>query len=417
MHIVVVGLNHQTAPVEVREQMSLSASAIATVQEELRGQPGIHEVTILSTCNRTEIYTVSVCAAGGEAASRSLLAAGASHLYVYRDQEAVQHLFRVAAGIDSAILGETQVLGQVSAAFELAHQGAVTGAILSTLFQQAVHTGKRARSETEISRHSLSPSSTAIALARGRLGSLEDRNVVLIGTGAMASHAAVVLRSDRIARLTVVSRSQQRAAEKASLWMGSFPHVEAATVGRFSDSIESADLVVAATVSEEPVLTAAMVTRRTRSSPLVVVDLGVPRNVEAAVRGLPGVVHFDIDDLNQIVEANLAERRAETAPVERIVEAELESFLAWFHALGVQPLIVDLRSHAEQIRLSELDRALRRLNHLSPQERQIVEGLTQSIVSKLLHQPTIRLKQHATDGRGFQFAEALRDLFNLESSQ
>jgi glutamyl-tRNA reductase len=414
MHIVVVGLNHETAPIEAREQTSLSASAIVTVQNELRGQPGMHEVTILSTCNRTEIYTVSVCASGGEAASRSLLSAGAPYLYVYRDDEAVEHLFRVAAGIDSAILGETQVLGQVGAAFELAHQGGVTGGILSTLFQQAVHAGKRARTETAISRNTLSPSHAAVALARGKLASLADRNVVLIGTGAMASSAADALRNDGIAKLTVVSRDVYRAAGKAADWMTSFRHVEAIALADVAEAVASADLVVAATTSSDPILTVDVVARRTSAEVLVVLDMGVPRNVEAAVRGLPGVLHFDIDDLNEVVESNLAERRREIAPVERIVKEEVESFLAWFQALWIQPLLIDLRSRAEAIRSGELDRALRRLASLSPQQREIVESLTQTIVSKLLHEPTIRLKQYATESRGYLFAEALRDLFNLE---
>lgn len=412
MHIVVVGFNHQSAPVEVREQASFTGAAIASVHEELKKRGGVHEVIILSTCNRTEIYTVSVCPLAGETAARSLLASAEPYLYAHRDRDAVDHLFRVASGIDSLVLGETEILGQVRKAAELAREVHVSGRILGTLFQQALHAGKRARSETKIGHHALSTASASVALVRAQAGDLAGKTVLLIGTGMIAGQTVDALRNDGVGRLIVASGTASRAIERAGEWTGKFPSIEAIPFEDLAAAVPRADVVIAASTCAKPILTASMI--GPRATALVVVDVGVPRNVDSQIAAIPRVQYFDIDDLNQVVEANLAERRREVAPVEKIVRTEVEGYETWLRTLGVQPVITTLRGRIEQIRSQELEKAMRRMGELSPRDREAVEALTRSIVSKILHNPTIRLKEHANDGRGYQFAEAVRDLFDLE---
>lgn len=410
MHIVVVGFNHQSAPVGVREQVSFAGPAVAAVHEELRQQTGVHEVTVLSTCNRTEVYTVSICPLAGEAAARSLLTRAAPYLYAHRGRAAIEHLFRVASGIDSIVLGESEILGQVRRAAEAARELGVSKRVLTMLFQQAVQAGKRARTETRISHHAVSTAGAAVALARAHGGELGGKTVLLIGTGEIASQSADAMRNDAVGRLIIASRSAARASNLAVNLSGKFSTIEAVTFEQLDSSIDQADIVIAGTSCSEPVVTSIA----SRSKPLVVVDLGVPRNI--SIGNAVGVEYFDIDALNQLVESNLGERRREVGPVERIIAAEADLFESWLRGLGVQPIIATLHGRAEEIRIAELERALRRLSGLSEDDRNVIEALTQSIVNKLLHHPTIRLKEHASEGRGYQFAEALRDLFKLEQT-
>lgn len=415
MHIVVTGLNHQTAPVELRERLSLSGDRLIEAHDALRRLPGVHEAVVLSTCNRTEVYTVSICPAAGEGAARTLLAGAGDSLYVHRGQAAVEHLFSVAAGIDSLIVGESQILRQVRCAAEGAQESGAGGRILGALFQEAVRTGKRARTETGIGRHTLSIASAAVELGRRSIGTLAGRTVMVIGTGTMAAHAVAAIQRYEAARILLVSRSAGRAADQALALSDGRCEIEAVPGQAMETRLPEADLVIAATKSSEPLLRRVAVENAVagRAERMVLVDVAVPRNIAADVRGLRNTMAYDIDDLKGLVDSNLAARQREVAHVREIVTLEACSFLDWMRALWVQPIISDLRSKADEIRRGELERTMRRMDGLSERERAMVDALTQSIVSRILHDPTLLLKQRAVEGDGYPFAEALRELFRL----
>ena len=417
MHIVVVGLNHHSASVEVRERASFSEEGARAAQEKLRQQGGVYEAAILSTCNRVEVYVVSVCASAGEVAARSVFH-GDEPLYVHKDVEAVEHLFRVAAGVESMVVGETQILGQVRRAFEAAQQWGGAGRVLSALFQQALRTGKRARTETEIGHHAVSVSSAAIDLARRSLDVERGASALIIGTGEIARHALDALRNQRVAisRLYIASRTLARAQAAVEEWQLSNIAVETITEDAVEAILGRVNLVIAATAVSGPMVSASMLERAvaSRTEALVIVDLGVPRNIDPMVRGSRNVNYFDMDDVQSAIAVNGEARLREVGSVKRIAAEEAEEFMSWMKALWVQPLVVGLRSRAEEIRFSEFERAMARLRHLSDQDRRDVEALTETIIRKLLHEPTVRLKENAGEPSGHLYAEALRSLFNLE---
>ena len=420
MHIVVVGLNHQSAPVEVRERVSFSEAGARTAHQTLRQQAGIYEALILSTCNRVEVYVVSVCASAGEVAARSVLNCE-EPLYVHRDSDAVEHLFRVASGIESMIVGETEILGQVRRALEMAQASGAAGRVLTSLFQNALRTGRRARNETAVGQHALSVSSAAVDLARQNAGDLQNGTVMVIGTGEVAAHAVAALRHRRSGaplptRLIIASRTLARAQATVEEWGLSGFSIAAITEDVMEHFLDRVDVIIAATAVTGPLVSAAAISRSVaeRTRPLVIVDLGVPRNIDPLVRAVRNVVYLDMDDVQKAIAANTEARMREIGPVQAIAAEEASSFMSWLRALWVQPLVVDLRSRAEEIRLTELERAMGRLGHLSDQDRMAVEALTQTIIRKILHEPTVRLKENAGGASGYLYAEALRTLFNLE---
>jgi glutamyl-tRNA reductase len=375
--IVLVGISHQVAPVEVRELVAFDAAAAADVARRLA--PAV----CLSTCNRTELYLEVDDAAAAREALGEL-----PGLYELADGAAALHLFRVAAGLDSLVPGEGEILGQVRAAYE----AGTPGPLLDRLFRQALHAGKRVRHETAISESPSSVASAAAALAAQVFGDLQGRRVLLIGAGKTAEQAADNLRS-RGAELLVANRT----AAKGDVGLEGVPA-----------AIDGADIVVSATSAPGFVLRREDVHRRTR--PLLVIDLAVPRDVDPAVGGLESCFLYDIDDLEAVVAATLAGRRSEATRAEAIVAAETEKFRQWHASLDVVPAIASLRARAEEIRDRELDRVRGRL---SDTERRAVESVTARIVDKLLHQPTVRLKEAAAGAHGAHYADAVRHLFGL----
>lgn len=428
MHLICVGLSHHTAPIELREQLAFSGSRLRAGLEHLRpanARPPleIHEAVILGTCNRLEIYGLAHNAdAGINRISRFLSSfhnvsesTFASLLYIHRGDDAARHLFRVAAGLDSMIVGESEILGQVKHAHQVARGQGAAGPILSTLFEKAVRTGRRVRHETAINARPASVPSAAVELAHEQRGTLEGAKVLVVGAGDMGALTAKALMNHGTEGIIVSNRSYPHAVQLANEWNGC-----AVTFDRLPGAMEEVDIVISATGAPHPVIKHDMVVGvmvRRHHRPLLIIDIAVPRDVEPAVGGIAGVTLYDIDDLKSRVDSNLAQRKAEIPKAERIITEEAERFIAWFRALDVVPTIVDLRQRAEALREAEVHRALRQLSNLSDQEREIIEMLSKRIVNKLLHDPIARLKQHANGHSGFYYTETLRELFALDEGK
>jgi len=422
MELVLVGLTHRTAPVAVRERLALDSSGKAELLRSLNHSEPLVEAAILSTCNRFEVYGV---ASDGEQAISAIVERLANlyggsaeevkpYLACAQGEAVVCHLCTVAAGLDSMILGEPQVLGQVTEAYERALACSAAGPVLAALFRQAIHCGKRARSETAISERAASVSHAAVELAKQIFGSLDGRRVLLIGAGEMAELAARNLADNGAGRILVLNRSLERAQGLAAQFGG-----EAFGWEALAAALCQADVVICSAAAPHAVIhpaavRPAMAARHNR--PLFLIDIAVPRNVEPEVGRLPNVYLYDIDDLKAVVQENLEQRQREVPKVEGIVAECTEEYMAWLRGLDVAATIRDLRSAAEQLCADEVDRALRRLGPINEHQERVVRMLAHNIVSKLLHTPTVRLKELAGEGEGYRSAGVLRDLFGLSAN-
>lgn len=405
MRLVLVGISHHRAPVELRERVALDRRDAARLAQSLAASGG--EVVCLSTCNRTELYLAHDDPAPLEAEAASALDAASPALYRLRDEAAALHLFRVAAGLDSMVPGEGEILGQVRTAYEIS----APGPVLDRLFREAIHTGKKVRAQTAIAESPASVSAAAAALAQQVFGELAGREILVIGAGKVSELAARNLLS-RGARIAfVANRTLDRAAEVAGR-LGAEP----ITLDGVRSALESADVVVSSTsapgyVVRRADVEAALPARRGR--PIFLIDLAVPRDLEAAIHDLEDCYLYDLDDLQAVVAESLAGRRREAERAEAIVAEEADRFRAWQASLDVVPAIASLRARAEEIRAAELARLEGRLGALSEAERRAVESATARIVDKLLHLPTVRMKQAAVTADGVLYADAVRHLFGL----
>ncbi len=424
MQIVQVGLSHQTAPVEVREQLALSEAAIPDALGILCPGNGCGpgyalEGAILSTCNRLEVYAVTECPDRGVqdlCAFLTRLTATSQpvfdpYLQVRQGESAISHLCDVACGLDSLVLGESQIQGQVAEAHQMAMAHGTAGPVINALFRSALQAGKRARTETAINRHATSISHVAVELALQIFDELATKTALLVGAGEMAELAAKNLVDHGVGTLLIVNRSAGRAAGLAKEYGG-----EALGWDRLTQALWKSDIVISSTAAPHPILrrdivSAAMRMRRNR--PLFVIDIAVPRDVEPKVGKLTNVFLYDIDDLRQVLEANLEQRRREVPRVQSIVGQEVAEFLTWLRARDVVPTIVDLRRHMDGLREAELDWALGKLEGLSDQERNVVLAFSQRLVNKILHEPTVRLKEHTSGREAYRYTEAVRDLFGI----
>jgi glutamyl-tRNA reductase len=408
--LALIGTSHKLAPVEVRERVALDGAGAAAVAHAL-GEAGL-EAVCLSTCNRTELYVVAPEGAEARRAAADALTGLADgdlgpHLYRLTDEAAALHLFRVAAGLDSMVPGEGEILGQVRAAYE----SGACGPVLDRLFRGALHAGRKARAETAIGESPASVSAAAAALAQQVFGDLDGRRILIVGAGKVGELAARNLLSRGAEVAFVANRTLDRAAELAER-LGSEP-LPLEDIGA---ELAKADVVVSSTSAPGFVLTRAQVEAGIagrRGAPLFVIDLAVPRDVEPSVAELEGCFLYDIDDLEAVVAESLAGRRREAEQAETIVAAEAARFRDWLASLDVVPAIASLREHAEAIRTAELAKAEGRLGGLSESERRTVESLTSQIVNKLLHAPIVRAKESAAR-EGVGYADALRHLFGLD---
>lgn len=417
MHLVVIGMNHRTAPVEVRERLALTDDAREAFVRAVGGLPPVEEHAVLSTCNRLEVYAVvsrfheameslvDLLARRADMPGEGLLA----YLYTFHHHQAARHLFRVACGLDSMVLGETQILAQVREAYQAAQRDGTVGTVLHELFQRSLRLAKRAHTETGLSRHAASISSAAVDLARRLLGDLAGRAVLVVGAGDMAELAAEILHGQGAA-VVVANRTPQRAEALARRFGGT-----AVPMADLPRVLRGADIAIVSTAAPGYVLTAADAAEAAagRASPLVLIDISVPRNVDPEAGRVPGVRLYDIDDLQAVVDENLRQRQQEVPRVEAMIQDEVAAFSRWLEELYVIPLIRSLRGFAEEIRREEVERLLSRLPELGPRERRLVEAATLSIVNRILNEPTARLRRYAGGGAAELYVRALGDLFNL----
>jgi glutamyl-tRNA reductase len=425
MHIYCTGLNHLTADVSLRERLAFSMekakAALARFGCGSGAQSGsITELVILSTCNRVEIYSVAahldpieveIFLAETQEIDREIIH---PHLYHYEDEKAAAHLFRVAAGLDSLVLGEPQILGQVMSALELARSQGATGAVLTKLFQSALHTGKRARSETAISQNPASISSVTARLAERVFKDLRSTEVAILGAGEMAELAVEALRKRGVNRIRVINRTIQRAQTLANRW-----GAEAGTFEKIPEILSQADILIASTSAPHHIILTEQVSQameNRHNANLLIIDIAVPRNVEIQVGGIPGVSLIDMDTLQDHLESSLARREREIPEVEKILEEEVSAFSSYLRTLEVIPLIAELQQQAESIRRAELNKTLRRLSDLTPEEQQRLDIMTHALVKKILHNPISRLRKEANSSAASEYAATTRQLFGLLES-
>lgn len=417
-----VGLSHQSAPIELREQLShwpdgdLRTAAIA-------------ELVIVSTCNRLELYGYLTEAEGGadETATGSqaliaLMAATQSlpavyftdHLYTFQGEAAVRHLCRVASGLESLVLGEAQILGQVNNALQKAQAAQMVGPVLGSLFRVGIKSGRRARAETQISTNAVSVGSSALNLAHQITGDLRTKQVLLVGLGEIGQLTLKGLRARSVTTIALANRTLERAQTLAAAWGGAAYALDA-----LPEALAHADVVISATSAAMPVIdavTIAQIMAHRPERPLVLLDLAVPRDIDPAVKTIPGVQLFDVDDLRNSVDAALAARQRETPQVERIIEELLLEWRQQFQELQVRPVVVELRQKAEQIRQRAVERTLRHLGVVDSQTADQLWHLSNALVNQLLHEPTLQLKRKAGQPQAALYAGLVSDLFGLAAS-
>jgi glutamyl-tRNA reductase len=412
---LVVGLSHRTAPVEVRERLAVAPQDLERELLELASEAGVEEALLVSTCNRVELYATSpnpldAAHDAKETLAKRLRGISADVLYQERGVDAVRHAFRVASSLDSLVVGEPQILGQVKEAFDAATEAGTVGTLLGRCFTQAFTAAKRVRNETGIAEGTVSVSSVACELAKKIFGNLEGRRTLLLGAGEMGEAAARSLRQTGT-QLHVINRSEERAQALAKACDG-----RAVLYERLTTELAEADVVIASTASPKFILTPPLmkgVVRTRRHRPLFIIDIAVPRDVDPRVGNMDNVFVYDVDDLQQVAEENLAVRAREAAQAERIVEEEVESFLSWRRSLELAPTIVALRKRFGEVAEEELRRALSRLEGVSDTDRRVLEAMSRSMVNKLLHQPMTELKAGAGEPDGALLIDAVRRLFAL----
>ncbi len=420
MKIVVMGLNHKTAPLEMREKLAFPERELGGALKRLLDHEHIREGVILSTCNRVEIYTVVDELGKGKVALKGFLeghhrikfAEVEDKLYIYTEPEAVSHLFRVAASLDSLVVGEAQILGQVKVAYSWAHENTGTGKILNSLFQRAFRVAKEVRTDTDIAKSPTSVSSVAVELAGKIFGDLAGREVLILGAGEMSEITARCLSSAGVTSVLVSNRTFSRAEELAGKFRG-----RAVRFDKFLEEMIHADIVISSTdaphyvIKKKDILTI-MPLRRHR--PIFFIDIAVPRDIEPEVNDIDNVYLYNIDDLETVSEENLKRRQEEIERCLPIIERETAEFMKWLSSLEVTPTIRALRQRAEEVCRKELERSLRRLGKSSAVEREEVSSLARRLLQELLHRPITCLKKQAGKGDGYLYTATVRDLFDLD---
>ncbi len=418
--LLALGVSHKTAPLDLRERLSLTEGRAVSALAELTAAGGIHEAAAISTCNRTELYLIVSDPVEAESTALGVLTRQAdirptellSHLYSLRATEAARHLLQVTAGLDSMILGEAEIQGQVKRAYELSMVEGATGPVLNRLFRGALSAGGRAREETGISETGVSIPSVAVELARRTLGDLSERRVLVVGAGETAELVARALVARGVDTVFVANRHYDRAIGLAQRFGGG-----AVRFDELPEQLGSADIVVSATNSphhivERDGLEHVMEQRPER--PLLAIDLAVPRDIEPACREIAGVTVHDIDDVQQIVERNASGREAESLKAERIIDAEVDRFERWLGLQEVVPTISALREHGDEVVRRVLAENDGRWENLSAADRERLEKMAKAIASRLLHEPTLRIRNSACSGESYFFISALRELFGLD---
>jgi len=420
MHIIAVGLNYRTAPVEVREQFAFAERDLPEALIQLIQTQSIMECVIVATCNRTELYAVvdrhHLCGHYIRSFMEKWFKLPrqnfTNHLYMYEDEKAIDHLFRVTSGLDSMVIGETQILGQVKTAFQLAQQQKTTGTVFNMLFKQAVTMAKRAHSETSIGESAVSVSYAAVELGKRIFGQFNKKTVMVIGAGETGELTAKHLYTNGADRVVVVNRTYERATQLADKFNGIAWSMEEAV-----DKLHEADIIISSTGSNEYVLTRKQVAeamQRRKAKPLFMIDIAVPRDLDPSIAAVDNVFLYDIDDLEGIVESNLAHRRQEAAKIESMITEEIEVFEQWYKTLGVVPLIRTLQSKAAGIHEETMNSLTNKLPDLGEHELKVIRKLTKSIVNQMMQDPILRIKEMAGEKRADEAMDMFVKLFALE---
>ncbi len=419
MSIVVVGLNHKNVPLEILERMTIQKTDLPKALADLTSREHVTEAVVLSTCNRIEVYAFAEKFHGGYEDIRNFFAETthvapedfSDYLTGLYDVDAVRHLFAVASGLDSVVLGENEILGQVRVAWEAAAEESTVGPVLNPMFRHALQVGKRVRTETEISQKTTSVSQAAVAMAEQRLGGLSDRRVLVVGTGEMGEGLARALNGGGVSEILVANRTWENAVQVADRLQG-----KPVELNELPKHLAEIDVLLTSTGASSVILEHGDlndVMRERLDRELLVVDIAVPRDVDPAAGEIDGVTLLDMDDLRAFAEEGIQARRREITGVQAIIDDELDSYVDESTARSVAPLVVGLRDRVTGITESEFSRFASKLEGLDENQRKVVESLVTGVVGKLLHEPTVRMKDAAGTARGERLAEALRDLFNL----
>ncbi len=420
MHIIAVGLNYRTAPVAVREQFAFAERDLPEALRQLIGTQSIMECVVVATCNRTEIYAVvdrhHLCGHYIRSFMEKWFKLPrqhfTNHLYMYEDEKAIEHLFRVTSGLDSMVIGETQILGQVKSAFTLAQQQKTTGTLFNMLFKQAVTMAKRAHTETSIGESAVSVSYAAVELGKRIFGQFNKKTVMVIGAGETGELTAKHLYANGAERVIVVNRTVERAIALADKFGGAAWSLDDA-----AQRLHEADIIISSTGASEFVLTRAQVAaamQRRKSKPLFMVDIAVPRDLDPSIAAVENVFLYDIDDLEGIVESNLEHRRQEAAKIEAMISEEMELFATWYKTLGVVPLIRALQTKAADVHEETMKSLTNKLPDLQEHELKVIRKLTKSIVNQMMQDPILRIKEMAGEKRADEAMDMFVKLFALE---
>ena len=419
MNIIVVGLSHKTAPVDIREKVAFAPTAMQEPLHQVVALSSVAEAVIVSTCNRVEIYATSrdvescivqlkrFMADFHELSSDEL----DDHLYDYQGEEAIRHVFRVASSLDSMVLGEPQILGQIKTAYGYATEFKTAGLILNRFLHKAFSVAKRVRTETEIASNAVSVSFAAVELARKIFGQLDDKTVMLIGAGEMCELAARHFINNGVSSVMVTNRTFERAEKLASEFNG-----RPVPFDDFTEYLHQSDIVLTSTGAPNFILghqKMEEVIKKRKNRPMFLIDIAVPRDIEPKVNDIANIYLYDVDDLQEVVQANLKERQKEAKKAEGIIDQEIGQFHRWLGNLDVVPTIVALRKKFEEIRQSEVEKTLSRFNGLGKKEQKSIEAMTSAIINKILHQPIAMLKQSEDESEGDAYVDAVRALFDL----
>jgi glutamyl-tRNA reductase len=419
MHIVIVGLSHKTAPVEIREKLAFAPTAMERPLRQMLELPAIAEGLIVSTCNRVELCAVTKEPEAAIASLRRFLAEYHEvppeeingSLYNYQGEEAIRHLFRVSSSLDSMVLGEPQILGQIKTAYGYAAEFRTCGLILNRFLHKAFSVAKRVRTETAIASNAVSVSFAAVELARKIFDRLDNKGVMIIGAGEMCELAARHFVANGVSKVLVTNRTFERAEKLAAEFQG-----KAIPFEDFVDHLAEVDIVMTSTGAPNFILGQRQmeeVLKRRKNRPMFLIDIAVPRDIDPKVNKLDNAYLYDVDDLQGVVQANLKERQKEAGKAEAIVEQEIGQFYQWLGNLEVKPTIIALRRKLEEIRQQELDKTFGNLKDLSTGQRKSIEAMTGAIINKILHQPTAILKRTQNDSSGEDYVDAVRALFDL----
>jgi len=422
MHIIVVGLNYKTAPVEIRERLTFEASQIGEAMNQLQYKKSILENVIISTCNRTEIYAVVDQLHTGRYYIKEFLSEWfgmeqnefVPYLFVYEQEGAMNHLFQVACGLNSMVVGETQILGQVRASFLEAQTNKVIGTVFNQLFKQAITLAKRAHTETTIGENAVSVSYAAVELAKKIFGSLQNKNVLILGAGKMGELAIQNLYSNGAKNVTVINRTFEKAQGLAERFEG-----QAKQFDDLQCALIDADIVISSTGATSYVITKKVmqsVEKVRKSKPLFMVDIAVPRDLDPEIAELESVFLYDIDDLEGIVEANIQERQKEAAKIMLMIEEEIVGFNQWLHLLGIVPVISELRNKALAIQSETMQSIERKLPHLSTRDKKVLNKHTKSIINQLLKDPILQVKELASTEDAEKSLQLFKQIFQLEDA-